>query len=300
MNNIELKNKLLDIANNYKTVYAYGMWGQVITNSIIDAKAKQKSTKWWYTAARIKKLKALVGKGYFGFDCVCLIKSILWGWSGSTSKPNGGATYESNGVPDTNADGMIAKCTNVSTDFSTIEIGEAVWLKGHIGIYIGDGLVVECTPAWKNNVQITKLSQRNWVKHGKLPYIIYKDTTSATPKGKITITSGNWNIRKGTSTTYPVVRVVTGGTVLTHYGIVNGWYKLINGYISSKAVKSIITSNSTKTTTGSIYLRSTASYGNNVICVIPKGAKVTYYSGTGWAKVSYNGKNGYCGYRYLK
>ena len=118
----------------------------------------------------------------FGFDCVNLIKSILWGWSGDTSKTYGGAKYLSNGVPDTNADGMIQLCSNVSTDFSKIEVGEAVWCKGHIGVYIGDGLAVECTPAWKNKVQITAVrnistklgyNARTWTKHGKLPFIEY-------------------------------------------------------------------------------------------------------------------------------
>lgn len=298
MNNIELKKKLLDVVKNYKTVYMYGCWGQVVTNSIINTKAKQYA--WWYTPKKVAQLKKLVGKGYFAFDCVCLIKSILWGWSGSTSKSNGGAIYGSNGVQDISANGMIAKCTNISTDFSTIEIGEAVWLPGHIGIFIGNDKIVECTPAWKNKVQITKLSQRNWVKHGKLPYIVYKNTTSETSKGTITISGGSWNIRKGPATTYQVVRVVKTGARLKHFGTVNGWYKLEDGYISSKAVASINKSEQTKTTTGSIYLRSSAAYGNNIICVIPKGSKVKYHSGTGWAKVEYDGKTGYCGYRYLR
>ena len=56
----------------------------------------------------------------------------------------------------------------------------------HIGIYIGDGLCVECTPAWKNCVQITAVGNigtksgyntRTWKKHGKLPYVDY--TTKA-------------------------------------------------------------------------------------------------------------------------
>lgn len=50
---------------------------------------------------------------------------------------------------------MITVCKNVSTDFSRIEVGEAVWMEGHIGVYIGDGLAVECTPCWDNKVQIT-------------------------------------------------------------------------------------------------------------------------------------------------
>lgn len=47
-------------------------------------------------------------------------------------------------------------------------------------MYIGDGLAVECTPRWKNCVQITACNcdkpgynRRNWSKHGKLPYVKY-------------------------------------------------------------------------------------------------------------------------------
>ena len=33
MTNIELKNKLLDIVNNYKTIYGMGTWGWIVTKS---------------------------------------------------------------------------------------------------------------------------------------------------------------------------------------------------------------------------------------------------------------------------
>lgn len=39
----------------------------------------------------------------FGFDCVCLIKGVLWGWHGDKNAVYGGATYTSNGVPDIGA-----------------------------------------------------------------------------------------------------------------------------------------------------------------------------------------------------
>ena len=178
MTNKEFVNKLLNIVNNYKTVYVYGTWGQVVNNSIIDAKAKQYPKR--FSASRIKMLKGLVGKGYFGFDCVGLIKGVLWGWNGSNTK-DGGAKYESNGVPDVSANGMINLCKNVSTNFSNIQMGEAVWLDGHIGIYYKDGQVIECSPSYKDKVQITKLSQRKWLKHGKLPYIEYTNDNQFLP-----------------------------------------------------------------------------------------------------------------------
>lgn len=191
MNNKEFISKLKDIVNNYKTVYMWGVFGSPVTESIITAKSKQYPS--WYTAERQASFRKLIGKGYFGFDCVNLIKAILWGWNGDASKTYGGAKYASNGVPDVSADGMLTKLLDVSSDFSKIEIGEAVWIKGHIGVYIGDGKVIECTPKWKNGVQITAclnignisgLNGRRWTKHGKLPYITYLPVTEEKPSAE--------------------------------------------------------------------------------------------------------------------
>jgi len=173
MTNKVFVDKLLNIVNNYKTVYAYGTFGQKLTTSIINQKAKQYPN--WYTNKRKNELLNLVNKNYFCFDCVGLIKGILWGWNGSNSI-NGGAKYESNGVPDVNANGLFNKCNNVSTNFSKITMGEVLWMEGHIGIYYKDGMVIECSPAFNNKVQITNISQRNWKKHGFLPWITYSSS----------------------------------------------------------------------------------------------------------------------------
>ena len=177
----ELVEKAVAIAKNHNTVYMWGVFGAPVTESLIAAKAAQYPS--WYTAARQATFRKLIGKGYFGFDCVCLIKAILWGWTGDSSKSYGGASYASNGVPDIGADTMIGKCSDVSTTgWDSMEIGEALWCSGHIGLYIGDGLAVECTPAWQNKVQITAVKNigtkdgynaRKWTKHGKLPYVTY-------------------------------------------------------------------------------------------------------------------------------
>lgn len=182
MTNKEFVEKLIDVANNYKTLYVMGCFGAPMT----EANKKRYCNNHSYNtnAARQKMIKAATSDT-FGFDCVNLIKAILWGWYGDKSRTYGGAQYAANGVPDISADGMIAECLNVSTDFSNIEVGEAVWCSGHIGVYIGDGLAVECTPSWNNCVQITSCNcsksgynRRNWVKHGKLPYITYEKPES--------------------------------------------------------------------------------------------------------------------------
>ncbi len=177
MTDKELQSKVLDIAKNYSTCYLYGGLGQLVDDSIISAKKKQLPK--WYTIARVLGLKKLVGKTYYGFDCVNLIKAILWGWNnGEMGK------YKSNTVPDTNANGFIALCENVSTDMSDIKPMELIWFSGHVGLYLGDGQCVECAPSL-NKVAVTKLSyQGAWSKHGELPWIEY----TKEKKRKLTLT----------------------------------------------------------------------------------------------------------------
>lgn len=173
----QLAARCKDLALNHKTLYVMGCFGAPMT----DANKERYCNNHSYNkkAARTAMIKA-ASADTFGFDCVCMIKGLLWGWNGDTSKTYGGAGYAVNGVPDIGADSMITKCSDISTDFSKIEVGEAVWMKGHIGVYVGGGLAVECTPAWENKVQITACNRsvsgykrRNWTKHGKLPYVSY-------------------------------------------------------------------------------------------------------------------------------
>lgn len=184
MTNNELVAKCIDIAKNYKTLYVMGCFGAPLTGSNVSRYCNNHSYN--KAAARTAMIKAAANQNppVFGFDCVCLIKGILWGWNGNAAKTYGGASYGSNGVPDIGADQMIAKCLNVSaTGWANMAVGEAVWCSGHIGIYIGDGLAVECSPKWANKVQITAVANigsksgynaRKWTKHGKLPYITYE------------------------------------------------------------------------------------------------------------------------------
>lgn len=178
----ELANACLDVAKNHKTLYVLGCFGAPMTESNKKVYTTQHCAAFNGRADRKPKIQAATANT-FGFDCVCMIKGLLWGWSGNTSKIYGGAAYASNGVPDIDADYMIKACADVSTDFSNIQVGEALWIKGHIGIYVGDGLAVECTYRWNDGVQITAVHNignkagyngRTWTKHGKLPYVTYE------------------------------------------------------------------------------------------------------------------------------
>lgn len=174
--------KLWDIVRNFKTLYVMGCFGAPLTGG--NATRYCQNHEYNRRAERTRMIKAAANKKppVYGFDCVNLIKGILWGWSGDASKTYGGAVYKANGVPDTSADGMIRLCKEVSTDFTKILPGEAVWLSGHIGVYVGGGVVIECSPAFKNCVQetaclnigpIAGMNGRRWTKHGKIPYVTY-------------------------------------------------------------------------------------------------------------------------------
>ena len=179
MTNIELAKRCVEVAERYKTLYVMGCFGAPMNEK---NKARYCNNHSYNKSTARQNMIKSASADTFGFDCVCLIKGILWGWNGNKDKVYGGASYATNGVPDVSADGMIAKCYDVSKDFSKIEVGEVVWMSGHIGVYSGNGLAVECTPSWQNKVQITAVGNignkagyntRTWTSHGKLPYITY-------------------------------------------------------------------------------------------------------------------------------
>ena len=181
-----LVNTCRTIATEYKTLYVMGAFGAPLNAA---NKARYKKNHAYNRQASRQAMIDKASPDTFAFDCVNLIKGILWGWAGDLSQVYGGARYASNGVPDIDADQMIKHCSP-SSDFTRIVPGEMLWLQGHAGVYIGDGLAVECTPAWKNCVQITAVANigsvsgypsRRWTSHGKLPWVDYTADTQPDP-----------------------------------------------------------------------------------------------------------------------
>lgn len=201
------------IATKYKTLYVMGGFG-----APLNARNKARYTGSGaneYNLRAANKAKIMdATNDTFAFDCVGLIKGILWGWDGNLNDVYGGATYNENGVPDYGANTVISVCKEVSTDFSHIDVGEAVWKEDHIGIYIGGGFAVECTPAWRDKVQITACNcdragynRRNWTKHGKLPWVDYAKAEEVpadlptqfvdVPKDKFYTKAVQWAVENG-------------------------------------------------------------------------------------------------------
>ena len=282
----ELVSKAIDIAKNDKTLYVMGCFGAPMT----AANKKRYTTNHSYNkaAARVKMINA-ASEDTFGFDCVNLIKGILWGWCGDKSKTYGGAKYASNGVPDIGADKMITTCPDASASgWASMEPGEVVWTTGHIGIYIGEGLAVECTPKWKNCVQITAVANigsksgynaRTWKKHGHIPYVEYSGKTEAPASDKDTPSTP------------------ASGKEVKATGVATGFDKSLAGtYIVTAA--------------SGLNVRNAAGTNNKVLVAIPKGTKVQNYGyytlvgGVKWlyVKFTYNGVTyiGFASASYLK
>ena len=141
----------------------------------------------------------------WSWDCWNLVKSIIWGWTekysiGYFAKPD-----LSTGMGDWTGTQIMAKCADVSTDFSKLTVGEFLLSPdgGHAGVYVGEMIinskcynVVECTVNWENKVLLSYVSSSGlryhykdgaqaktaWGKHGKLPWIDYSvQPTPPTP-----------------------------------------------------------------------------------------------------------------------
>ncbi len=168
MTNNQFINKAKEISL-LNTAYASGTFGQKFTESFIKQKAKQYPKA--YPESKINDLRAKAkGKTLYLFDCCGLIKGIIWGF------PN--MVYTSNGMKDVNDQGIWDQyCINKSKDFTQIKAGAILHIKGHVGIYIGDGKAIECTSKWSDNVlisavsnigKISGLNSRKWTEFGYL------------------------------------------------------------------------------------------------------------------------------------
>ena len=240
MNNKEFAQKAMKIAKNYKTNYFWGAFGWLTTNSNINRLLNQYPENYSYLAK--------ADGSQFSFDCSGLVKAILWGWNGSDDV-YGGAKYCSNGLGDVNDEGLKAMCSDVSSNFSNVQVGSLLFTSGHVGIYVGSGMAVEATPSWNNGVQISAvgnigtvagLPTRTWKCHGKFKLIDYSvndsvqtntnishPPTQAAPAryfsegyaGIYTVSAGiGVNVRVNAGTDHRIIKAIPYGSKVQNYG----------------------------------------------------------------------------------
>ena len=126
------------------------------------------------------------------WDCWNLGKSIIWSGGSIVDNTTVGTFQnvdESCGLRDWDGLTIINKCPNKSSDFSSLVPGEWLYLEGHVGYYIGDGQVIECTVSWgysgviqsqidaNGNRSFNGESGGSWLYHGMVPWIDYSNST---------------------------------------------------------------------------------------------------------------------------
>lgn len=143
--------------------YWYGTFGQRASEVLYDNKRRQYPRM--YAANDYPKQY-----GQKVHDCVGLIKGYMWTANADDTNPR----YCSNGMPDVSADMLYNKCKMKSTVMRQMPDvrGIAVFMRGHVGIYIGNGEVIEAR-GHAYGVVKTRLKERRWQKWAYLPFIQY-------------------------------------------------------------------------------------------------------------------------------
>ena len=144
--------------------YVWGTFGHVLTENSFESKLAQYPDALAGNADFIRQTWV----GGRTTDCVGLIKG--YGWLDAETEE---IVYNTNGMPDISANEMYHAAT-VSGTIDTIPEtpGLAVWHEGHIGVYIGNGEVVEAMGT-RYGVVKTRLKGARWTHWMKIPYISY-------------------------------------------------------------------------------------------------------------------------------
>ncbi len=144
--------------------YVWGTYGHILTESLLEYKVEQ------YPEG-VGNYEMFIRANWLDgrtTDCVGLIKG--YGWLDPDTMTIG---YATNGMPDYGANQMYHSAS-VSGPINTMPDtpGLAVWKDGHIGVYIGNGEVIEAMGTSKGVVK-TALVGRGWTNWLEIEYINY-------------------------------------------------------------------------------------------------------------------------------
>ena len=149
--------------------YVWGTFGTVLTESMLQYKLEQYPD--------IGASEAFIREHWLGrrtTDCVGLLKG--YGWLNPDTLT---IDYNTNGMPDYNADRMYASAKENGTEYGGMDtmpdiVGLGLWKQGHWGVYVGNGYAIEAMGTQYGVVR-TKVEGRGWQGWCKIPYIQYDE-----------------------------------------------------------------------------------------------------------------------------
>lgn len=162
-NNLDLVKYAIHAEEN-EWGYVWGTYGNVLRFPSLESLANQYPEE---VGERMEYIKEHWLGGRTA-DCGGLIKGYVW-----LDAASGEIGYATNGMPALRADEIYAVATEKGTIDGIPEIpGLAVWKQGHIGVYIGNGEVVEAMSTDRGVVR-TSLANGTWTHWLKVPNITY-------------------------------------------------------------------------------------------------------------------------------
>ena len=270
--------------------YWFGTFGQKASTSLLTSKRKQYPN--YYTDSDFSS-QAKAGQKVH--DCGGVIKGALMS---PNADPNAIVKY--NAKYDVDSDTMLNQCSESGSIGSIPEIeGVLVFKKGHVGVYIGDGKVVEAR-GHKYGVIESNLGDMpwtNWGKHKDIEYIV--ENKAETPQ---------IDVPTEKTTNYTVNAGDTLSGICGRFGVnmddVVRWNNISNPNIIrvGQVLTLVGEANNVVTLTvnanGGLRLRETPN--GTIILTMPNGSKVEKIGEDGqWYKVKYNGYTGYSHSDYL-
>ena len=153
-----------------KTKYVMGTCCRVLTTAKLESLIKANPGN-WFTQNRVKEVRTWIGE--VTTDCHGLIEGYCNDYDSDFVVEQGEGTF------DTYADGAYSQAT-VKGPIYTIDksmIGLCVRFTGHVGVYIGNGLVAEAR-GFDHGTCITELSERQWTDWYQHPMVSYSPVDS--------------------------------------------------------------------------------------------------------------------------
>lgn len=220
--------------------YVYGGQGELYSEQTAQTfinkgyPVPDKTSKKQYFMVRCKR--------WFGYTVVDCSGLIVWAIQQTTPKYGDKTANTFNAQ--FSKSGTMATIPNIP--------GIAVWFRNHIGIYMGNGYVIE-SRGTDYGVVKTKLKDRPWTRWGMIRDVDYEATENinpATPQGDykqmtVKTNGGTLNVRAKPNTSATILAKLANGTKVNAKADVNGWShvqvnskgRTINGYVSDQWLK---------------------------------------------------------------